>query len=173
MEWTVIITIVAILAVPLLGAAVVLAVRGYRMSLGARLVRCPADGAMVRTEVSPWRAAFNSALGTEQDVIRACTHWPERGECGQECMHQIETSPTGCREEDLVARWRDGRPCGVCGARLETTPQARDQVAYVDQEGLTAQLHDLEGEDLVRLFWSCEPVCWDCHTSQAAAAGLS
>ncbi len=172
MDVAVIGTIVAILVFPLLGAAVVLAVRGYRVSRGTRLVRCPEGGDVVQTEVNPWRAALASAFGAESNVVRACTHWPERGQCSQECLHQIETSPTGCREEDLVARWRDGRDCAVCGIHLDTTWQAPNQVAYLGPEGATSQLRDLKAEDLVRLFWSCEPVCWDCHTSQASAAGL-
>ena len=160
--------VATIVVVPVLAAALVLAVRAFRTSQGTRLVRCPETSGIAEVRVNPWWASLTGALGDEKLAVQTCTHWPERGDrCSRDCLHQIESSPTGCRKDELVAQWRNGRPCAVCGSELESVRRAIDRVAYVGPDGTSSPLTDLAGEDLVRLFWSCKPICWHCHTSGA------
>jgi hypothetical protein len=161
--------IVAILVVAFLGSAVALALRGYWTSRGPRLVRCPEEGGVAKVEINAWWSGLMEVFGGDRVAIRNCSRWPEHGACGRECLQQIETSADGCSEREIVARWHEGKSCPLCGATFDSMQRGRDRFAYISPDGTTSPLRDLDGENLVHLFWSCEPVCWDCHSSPAPA----
>jgi hypothetical protein len=65
--------------------------------LGARRprqVRCPVGGQLARIELDPWFAVRTHAVkGAPELCVRACSHWPERADCGRECLPQVEARP--------------------------------------------------------------------------------
>lgn len=65
-------------------------VPAWRRHKGAQQVTCPATGASAIVMLDPWHAARMHALGNYELRVRSCTGWPERCDCGQECLTQIE-----------------------------------------------------------------------------------
>jgi len=61
----------------------------WRRARLPRSVNCPAlrDSALV--ELDAWYAVKMHTLGNDERRVRICSHWPERGGCGRECLAQI------------------------------------------------------------------------------------
>lgn len=63
------------------------ALRGYR---GKRIVTCPDTREPAAVEVDAAHVAA-SAWGGPPDVrLKDCSRWPEKADCGQECLSQVE-----------------------------------------------------------------------------------
>jgi len=62
----------------------------WRRRQGAQQVTCPATGSSSIVTLDPWHAMRAHALGNYELRVRSCTGWPERCDCAQECLAQIE-----------------------------------------------------------------------------------
>ena len=58
----------------------------------SRHVTCPVVSASALVTLDPWYAVRIHALGNSELRVRYCAHWPERRDCGQECLAQISTA---------------------------------------------------------------------------------
>jgi hypothetical protein len=65
-------------------------VPAWRKRRGSQPVTCPVTGASSVVVLDPWYAARMRALGNYELRVRSCTCWPERCDCTQECLAQIE-----------------------------------------------------------------------------------
>ena len=58
----------------------------YRAYSDARTVNCPETHAPVSVRFNALRAAWSSLSGPPKLRLADCTRWPERADCGQECI---------------------------------------------------------------------------------------
>ena len=58
----------------------------YKRYGGSREVTCPENHHQVTVSLDALRAAGSSLAGKPSLRIAACSRWPERADCGQECM---------------------------------------------------------------------------------------
>ena len=79
-----VIVAIAVAAVGLLW--VLPAYRAYRRR---RVVTCPETGKATGVFVDAARAARSAWMGPLDLRLKNCTRWPERGDCGQECLGQL------------------------------------------------------------------------------------
>ncbi len=63
----------------------------WRRASAARCVRCPDAQKPVTVRLDPWYAVKMHALGNPELRLQACTEWPGRRECSQQCLVQIAT----------------------------------------------------------------------------------
>jgi hypothetical protein len=70
---------------------VVLPVIGHTLRLfrGSKPVVCPENGASASVRVDLLHAAATAALSRPELRLSGCTRWPERGDCGRECLRGI------------------------------------------------------------------------------------
>ena len=61
----------------------------WRTQRGVRQVRCPATGVCCSVALDRWHALRMHAIGDYELRAKSCTAWPERCDCGQECLTQI------------------------------------------------------------------------------------
>ena len=61
----------------------------WRRARIARHVTCPALGAPVLVALDPWYAVRMHTLGDSEVRVKNCARWPERRDCGQECLTEI------------------------------------------------------------------------------------
>ena len=47
--------------------------------------------------------------------LTTCSRWPERRNCGQECLTQIQSSPEDCLVRNILVNWYGGKVCASCG----------------------------------------------------------
>ncbi len=78
----------------------------YYKNRGRHSVVCPDSGQTVDVEVDN-QFAFRTALrGQEHSRLKACSNWPAKGDCDQECQVQLDPSPENVerRVEQVVRR---------------------------------------------------------------------
>lgn len=155
----------------LVAAAAVLAtaipfVLAYFRARGARLVTCPVTREPVRVELNPTEAGVNTILGGWRTHLRSCSHWPERQGCGQECLLQIEESPTGCSVHALLAAWFARKTCVLCDKPFGPIHTWSHRPGFRGPDGVTRAWEEVKVESLPRILATSAPVCWDCCVTE-------
>ena len=148
---------VAIFLIPVL--------RFYR---GTRLVACPETKTPAAVKIDALRAAF-TLFGDEPGRLRLadCSRWPEKADCGQECLGEVERDGESCMVRNLVASWYRNQPCVFCAKRIPEVTWSEHRPALLAPGGLTVSWMDVKPENLPDVFSTHKPVCWDCHVVQS------
>ena len=60
----------------------------WRRARTARRVACPVIGAPAVVTLDPWYAVRKHALGDNELRVIGCECWPERRDCGRECLEK-------------------------------------------------------------------------------------
>src|SRR5512144_439621 len=92
-----------------------LGLRAYRRYRGARVIVCPETRAPAAVELDARHAAATDLFGDADLRLQSCSRWPERQDCGQECLAQIEAAPEDCLARTILAKWYEGATCALCG----------------------------------------------------------
>src|SRR5579864_2993049 len=72
------------------------AARAYFNYRGTRLIRCPETRAPEAIKIKAGTAAAQSLWCDPELRLSKCSRWPERHDCGQECLSQVEADPENC-----------------------------------------------------------------------------
>jgi hypothetical protein len=165
-------TLLWTLAAAVAAAAAALAlrplVRTWRTYRGARVVTCPETGAPVGVTVNA-ACAVAGQLSTGRPVLTlaACSRWPERAGCGQQCLAQIENAPEDCLVRVLLARWYAGARCVFCRRPIGPIHWMGQKPALRAPDGAIRAWRDIRIEDLPRALETHWPVCSSCHVCEA------
>ena len=101
--------IVTLLTVASIYYVTPLAVTTFRRYRGKRVVTCPETRNPCTVEVDARRAAITTVISNPELRMKSCSRWPERENCGQECMLQVRILPFDSSIKDTVAHWNAGR----------------------------------------------------------------
>lgn len=155
-----IVVVFALVSLYFIARVVVPEFRKYR---GKRLITCPETKAAAAVEVDAMHAAVTAGLSRPELQLKACTRWPERADCGQECLSQIAAAPDGCLVRNIASRWYEGKSCACCGRRFGEIHWHERQPALMSPGRKTLQWTDVRPETLPGILTTHQPVCWDCH----------
>jgi hypothetical protein len=133
---------------------------------GKMLVTCPETLKPAAVEVGLARAAWASVVGHMKLRLSDCSRWPERSDCDQDCLIQVERDPEGHRVWTIAAHWFEGKKCAYCGKPIQPLSHLDRRPAVVGSEKLTAQWDEIPAEKLPEAFSSARPVCWGCHMTE-------
>lgn len=91
-------------------------IRAYFEYRGKRLITSPETHKpeAVAVAVAAGEAAAGAFLSEPTLRLRECSRWPERRDCGQECLQQIEADPANCLVWNIVSQWYGGKSCVFC-----------------------------------------------------------
>jgi len=143
------------------------AARAYFHFRGVRLVTCPETKQPAAVELDAPKAARESILGAPHFRLSDCGRWPERQDCGQECLSQIALAPQDCLVRNIVAKWFVGKKCVYCKKPIETVDDfAHHRPALLDPQCKTVEWNEIRPEKLPELFADYLPVCWYCHIAE-------
>ena len=81
---------------------------------GDRVVTCPETHQTVGVALDVKHAAWTGLSHPPGLRLETCTRWPERQDCGQECLRQIEASPENCLVRTILTQWYQGKDCAIC-----------------------------------------------------------
>ena len=91
--------------------------------------------------------AFKTALrGEEHERLQSCSRWPENGECGQECLAQINPSPENL--ERLLQKWYQGKNCAICDRPLSPADWRRSRLALLNEKQKLFELRHMHLEEI-------------------------
>ncbi len=142
-------------------------VRVYTRYRGTRLVTCPETQETAAVQLDAKHAFVTRALGETQLRLSECSRWPEREDCGQGCLRQIERAPEGCLVRRVVGKWYEEEACALCHQSFGAIQEWGHQLAIMGPDGTTSEWGSVPAEKLPALFATCKPVCWNCHIAES------
>lgn len=160
-----------VVAVVLIAALVAVAVGRYvyvfLRSRGARMVACPETRELAAVKVNALRAALSALRGRTQIRLNECSRWPQRADCGQECLDAIHAADDGCLIRSMLVRWYEGKTCALCGSEVDAVHWYTHEPAFLDLEGRTLAWKDVPVLELPKVLDTHRPVCWNCHVIES------
>src|SRR5215471_17574448 len=90
------------------------ALRLFSKFRGQRLVTCPETEKAARVRIAAGHAAMDALVGRRRLRLSDCSRWPERRNCEQDCLSQIEAAPEDCLVWNIVSRWYEAQSCVYC-----------------------------------------------------------
>jgi hypothetical protein len=133
---------------------------------GTRLVTCPETEAAAAVTVDTTGAAFTAVFGGPRLWLDACSRWPSRRFCGQECLAQIKAAPDDCRVDTIARRWFGSKTCVFCRRAITETRLVPHRPALLAPDGSTVEWPEVAPERLPEAFRTHAPVCWSCHVTE-------
>jgi hypothetical protein len=162
-----IIIAVLVLAVALFTFRAVPGVRAYFKFRGKRLVMCPETKEPAAVDVAAGEAALGAFLDEPTLRLNECSRWPERQDCGQDCLSQVEVDPQNCLVWNIVAKWYEGKNCVFCHKPFGLLHHLDHVPALLGPDFKTSEWKDVSPQDLPEFFSTHQPVCWNCHVTES------
>jgi len=169
---------VAAIAVTIVALRAVAVGRFYLKFRGKRLVTCPETHETAAVEVDAKglakEIAWNGAASPRSQLAQTklglrlseCTRWPERGDCPQDCLHQIEAAPEQCLVRHIADQWYAERPCVFCRRPIREIDWLEQRPALLTPDRKTVEWNQIPPEKLPEVFQTYLPVCWSCHVAE-------
>jgi hypothetical protein len=138
----------------------------YYENRGRHAVKCPANGQPADVEMDHGFVLKTAMHGQERSRLQSCSRWPENGECGQECLAQVDPSPENL--ERLFSSWFAGRSCAICTRDLTPSDWRQGRLGVLDQKQQLFELRDMAVDNLQSTLKDTSPLCWTCHQEERA-----
>ncbi len=142
-------------------------VRAYMRFRGVRLVTCPETRKPAALDLDAVRGVTSRAFGKQTLRLQNCSRWPERRNCGRECLQQVETAPDDCLVRNIVANWYRGKACVLCGTAFGEIDWLEHKPCFMSPQRMTAEWGDIPPEKIPSVFDTSKPVCWKCHIAES------
>jgi hypothetical protein len=136
--------------------------RSYLRYRGTRLVTCPETKKPAAVEADAFQVAFLDSAA-QKLRLKECSRWPERADCGQECLQEIEAAPEDCLVRTIVTKWYEGRQCALCGKAIGKIDWLEHKPGLLGPDRKTELWSQFRAETLPEVMSTHQPVCWDCH----------
>lgn len=156
----------AAIALSLLYLVFRIAAAVYTRYSGTRLIICPETRRPAAVELGAGYLAFSTLMLDPTMRLKSCTRWPERRNCGQECLEQIEAAPEDCLVRHILAHWYQGKSCVYCHKTFGPLRWTEHKPALLSPEGATVEWRDIRPELVPEVLLTHEPVCWNCHIAE-------
>ncbi len=158
--------IVVVVALGLFAFRAIPALRAYFGYRGKRLITCPETHKAAAVDVAAGEAAVGAFLSEPTVRLKECSRWPERQDCGQQCLQQIEVSPENCLVWNIVSTWYEGKECVFCHKTLSGLHHLDHAPALLSPDHKSVEWRELRPEQLPDVFSTHRPVCWNCHVTE-------
>jgi hypothetical protein len=134
---------------------------------GKRVITCPETRKPAAIEVDAGHAALTAAISHPDLRLKSCSRWPDREDCGQECLLQVELSPEDCLLRNILTGWYADKHCVSCGKQLGEIHWLDNKPALLSPEGKTVEWSEVRPEEVPGVLATHFPVCWDCHITES------
>jgi hypothetical protein len=152
------------------GLPVALSLQSYFQNRGRHSAICPENGEPVNVEVDSKYSFWMALRGQEHTRLKSCTRWPEKGDCGQECLAQVDPSPENV--ERLMLGWYRGKSCAICTRAITPPDWRRGRLAWLDDEYKLVELRQVNLKQLQFALQGMRALCWSCHQEERARQAL-
>jgi hypothetical protein len=141
--------------------------RTFARYRGNRVISCPETRKPAAIKVDAVHAAMTAAIKHPDLRLRSCSRWPEREDCGQECLLQVQLSPEDCLIRNILTGWYAGKNCVSCGNKIGEIRWSDHKPALLSPEGKTVEWQEIAPENVPTVLATHFPVCWDCHITES------
>jgi hypothetical protein len=129
---------------------------------GTRIVTCPETEKYAAVDVDASRAAVTRLFGTPELRLNDCSRWPERENCPQDCILQIDLSPIGCSLRKMLTAWYKGKECAFCHRTFEDIQWLEHKPALLSPTGAIIEWDAILPEAIPDALNTHKPVCSQC-----------
>jgi hypothetical protein len=158
--------VVVVLAAGLFVFRAIPGIRAYFGYRGKHLITCPETQKAAAVDVAAGEAAIGAFLSETTVRLKECSRWPERQDCGQECLSQIEIGPANCLVWNIVSQWYEGKSCAFCHKPIGALQHLDHAPALLGPDFKTSEWREFRPEQLPDVFTRFQPVCWNCHVAE-------
>jgi hypothetical protein len=130
---------------------------------GKRVITCPETRKAAAVDVDAVHAGITALFHQPDLRLKNCSRWPEKRDCGQECLLQVELSPEGCLLRHMLTSWYEGKKCAACGTPFHEIHWMDHKPALLSPTGHTILWNEVPAEKIPELLSTHKPICWDCH----------
>jgi hypothetical protein len=138
-----------------------------RRESGDRVITCPETRSNAVVRVDAGHAALTDLQGEKSLRLEACSRWPEKADCGQDCLQQIECAPDGCLVRERLATWYHGAQCALCGLLIGPIHWYEYRPGLLTPERRVKSWADIRPEDLPANLAADRPICSDCFLAES------
>ena len=160
----------SLIAIALLAAALWFGIRWLVRSSsryrGSRIVTCPETEQPTIVEVDSIHASLTSAVGLPDIRIKDCSRWPINGQCGQECLTELDVAPERCLVSGVLMRWYRDKNCVYCRKSFTEVHWLDHRPALLSPAGKLVGWNEVNVDHLSEVLKTHSPVCWDCYIAQ-------
>jgi hypothetical protein len=158
----------AIVILLVIGAvyALTIAVRTYRHYHGERVITCPETRKPAAVHIDLGGAAREALFGKATIHLDQCSRWPERQNCGQECLSEVNADPEKCLVWNMVDQWYHGKSCAYCQKPFGDIRWHDRHPALLGPDRNVVQWNEVAAENLPGIFQNYLPVCWNCYIAE-------
>lgn len=136
---------------------------------GPGVVTCPENQRPAGVRVDS-HTLTSAALGKPQALrLSSCSRWPERQNCGQECLNQLAASPEDCMVRNLLLQWFEGKKCTHCGLDIGPVSLAGAKPAVLRADERSVEWSEIPAEQLQETLSAARPICFACHLAEKMA----
>jgi hypothetical protein len=158
---------IVLLVLAVLLVYLVIAVRTWLRVRGSRVVVCPETDEPVAVKVDVGHAVA-SAVWEKPDLrLTSCTRWPERQDCDQPCVQQIETAPSETSPKTIAAHFFAKEHCAICSRPIDAPNSMTLQPGFMDPATHRVQSWDeVTPQDLPAAIATRRPLCANCTLAE-------
>jgi hypothetical protein len=153
-------------AVLLVALPVGISLQSYFRNRGRRSVICPDNHEPVTVEMDSRYALRTALRGQEHERLQSCSRWPGKGDCGQECLAQVDPTPENL--ERLLLKWYEGKTCAICDRPLTPADWRRSRLALLNEKQKLFELRHMHLDEIPSALDQMVPLCWNCHQEERA-----
>ena len=161
-----ILAMIVVLAVGAVVFGLTVALRTYVKYRGERVITCPETHQAAAVHVNAKNAATKALFGKSHIRLDQCSRWPERQNCGQECLSQVNADPALCLVWNIVDQWYKGKACAYCQKPFTEIHWHDRHPALMAPDHTCVQWNEVAPEKLPEIFESYLPVCWNCYIAE-------
>lgn len=140
------------------------AILAYRIYRKANVVTCPSNNAAAAVKLHVLRAAATNLTGKADLRVQSCSRWPERQNCGQQCLSQIKAAPGACSVRSILARAYRGAHCALCGVDIGQIGRGEHKPVLMSPNRKSRiEWDEVPPQDLPGILSTHSKICWNCH----------
>jgi hypothetical protein len=138
-----------------------------RRNSGERAITCPETLSPEVVRVDAGHAAWTELRGEKDLRLTACSRWPEKADCGQDCIAQIECAPDGCLVRERLEGWYRDASCALCGMEIEPIRWFNRRPGLRSPDGRALSWEEIPARDLPAALATHRAICPDCLVAES------
>jgi hypothetical protein len=141
--------------------------RRFMAYRGQRVVVCPETRRPAGVELDAWQAVRRGIEGHADLHLKSCSRWPERHDCGQDCLSQIEASPEGTLVRNMVTAWYRDKRCLYCRRTIGEIAWHDAMPGLRAPDGKLREWSDVATADVPAVLQTHDAVCRNCDLAES------
>jgi|SRR5678810_858118 hypothetical protein len=141
--------------------------RDRRRDSGERVITCPETRTAEVVRVDAGHAAWTDLVGDKKLRLQSCSRWPEKADCGQDCLAQVESAPDGCLVRERLTAWYQDAKCVLCGMPIGPVRWIDNRPGLRSSDERVLFWEDVPARDLDRTLETSKPICSDCVLAES------